>query len=270
MEFLYDNKEIEYSSIKIGDTRIGDGDFQIIAGPCSVESEEQIFNLAKKLKSSGCKILRGGAFKPRTSPYDFQGFGLEAIKYLVNAKKKLNIAIVSEIVDVSMLDAFEDIDVIQVGARNMQNYELLKKLGQTQKPVLLKRGFANTINEFLLSAEYILNEGNPNVILCERGIRTFENTMRNTPDLAAVAYLKSHTHLPIIVDPSHATGIASLVPPVSLGAVACGADGLMIEVHENPVDALTDKDQALNMKQFEELAVAVKNLRPYAFKHSRT
>lgn len=269
MNYLYDDKKNEYTSIKIGDWLLGDGHFQIIAGPCSIESEEQILILAKKLKSLGCNILRGGAFKPRTSPYDFQGLGARGLEYLVNAKRQTGLAIVSEIVDASMLDLFEDVDIIQVGARNMQNYELLKKLGQTQKPIILKRGFVNTINEFLLSAEYLLNAGNPNIILCERGIRTFETQMRNTLDLSCVALLKSKTQLPVIVDPSHATGLASLVTPMSFAAAAAGADGLMVEVHENPNAALTDKEQALSIDQFSELSSGVKNILPLAFRHTR-
>ena len=239
--------------VHVGDVRIGGGYFAMMAGPCSVESEEQIIEVAKAVKASGANILRGGAFKPRTSPYAFQGMKGEGIRLLLEAKKETGLPIVTEIMNISTLDLFEDIDIIQVGARNMQNFDLLKELGKTRKPILLKRGLANTLQELLMSAEYIMSEGNENVILCERGIRTFETYTRNTLDLSAVSVLHELSHLPVVVDPSHATGKAKLVPPMAVAAAAAGADGLIIEVHNNPACAMCDGAQSLTPAQFDEL-----------------
>ncbi|MBO5668293.1 MAG: 3-deoxy-7-phosphoheptulonate synthase, partial [Lentisphaeria bacterium] len=240
--------------IKVKDALIGGGGLTVIAGPCSVESEEQIITVARSVKSSGAKLLRGGAFKPRTSPYAFQGLREEGIRLLLEAKKDTGLPIVTEIMDLSQLELFAEVDVIQVGARNMQNFELLKQLGHSDKPVLLKRGLANTYQELLMSAEYIMAFGNENVILCERGVRTFENYTRNTLDISAVPVLKKLSHLPVIVDPSHAVGIAEFVSPLSLAAVAAGADGLIIEVHNNPSCARCDGMQSLTPEQFDRLA----------------
>ncbi len=251
----------EDSVIDISGVKIGGGNFAIIAGPCSVESETQILEVARSIKASGASLLRGGAFKPRTSPYDFQGMKAEGIELLLEAKKDTGMPIVTEIMNEKHLPLFEEVDVIQVGARNMQNFELLKALGKTGKPVLLKRGLANTLKELLMSAEYIMSEGNENVILCERGIRTFETYTRNTLDLSAVPMLRKLTHLPIVVDPSHATGIASLVEPMALAAAAAGADGLMIEVHNNPAEALCDGPQSLTPQQFASVAAKVRKVR---------
>lgn len=251
----------EDSVIDISGVKIGGGNFAIIAGPCSVESETQILEVARSIKASGASLLRGGAFKPRTSPYDFQGMKAEGIELLLEAKKDTGMPIVTEIMNEKHLPLFEEVDVIQVGARNMQNFELLKALGKTGKPVLLKRGLANTLKELLMSAEYIMSEGNENVILCERGIRTFETYTRNTLDLSAVPMLRKLTHLPIVVDPSHATGIASLVEPMALAAAAAGADGLMIEVHNNPAEALCDGPQSLTPEQFASVAAKVRKVR---------
>ena len=239
--------------IEVGNTRIGDGSLTLIAGPCSVESEEQIIEVAQKVKASGAKLLRGGAFKPRTSPYSFQGLREEGIRLLLEAKKEVGLPIVTEIMDLSQLELFDEVDVIQVGARNMQNFELLRQLGHTAKPILLKRGLANTYQELLMSAEYIMASGNENVILCERGIRTFESFTRNTLDISAVPVLKKLTHLPIVVDPSHAVGISEFIPPLALAAVAAGADGLMIEVHNDPARAKCDGMQSLTPEQFSAL-----------------
>ena len=247
--------------VSVGDAKVGGGHFSIIAGPCSVESEEQIIAVAKSVKQSGATMLRGGAFKPRTSPYDFQGLRAEGIELLLEAKKETGLPIVTEIMDTSHLHLFEDVDVIQVGARNMQNFELLKELGRTKKPILLKRGLANTLKELLMSAEYIIAGGNENIMLCERGIRTFETYTRNTLDLSAVPMLKELSHLPVIVDPSHASGISRLVKPMALAAAACGADGIMIEVHNDPVHALCDGAQSLTPEQFDDVAKCVKNVR---------
>jgi len=247
--------------IEVGDARIGGGYFAMIAGPCSVESEEQIVEVAQAVKASGANLLRGGAFKPRTSPYAFQGMGAEGIRLLLKAKEATGLPIVTEIMNISTLDLFADVDVIQVGARNMQNFDLLKELGKTNKPILLKRGLANTIQELLMSAEYIMSEGNEKVILCERGIRTFETATRNTLDLSAVAVLHNLTHLPVVVDPSHATGKSELVPPMALAATAAGADGIMVEVHNNPAAALCDGAQSLTPAQFDELNQKVQRLR---------
>lgn len=243
----------EDTVITVGDVQIGGGKPVFIAGPCSVESEEQICNIAKEVKEAGAQILRGGAFKPRTSPYAFQGLRKDGITLLLEAKQETGLPIVTEIMDISQLPLFDDIDIIQVGARNMQNFELLKELGKTKKTILLKRGLSSTLEELLMSAEYIMSGGNEQVILCERGIRTFERATRNTLDLSAVPVLKSLSHLPVIVDPSHATGKAHLVAPMSRAAIAAGADGLIIEVHNNPAKALCDGQQSLTPAAFAEL-----------------
>ena len=240
--------------IEAGNARIGGGYFAMIAGPCSVESEEQIIAVASAVKESGASILRGGAFKPRTSPYAFQGMKDEGIRLLLEAKKATGLPIVTEIMNISTLDLFADVDIIQVGARNMQNFDLLKELGKTDKPILLKRGLANTLQELLMSAEYIMSEGNSKVILCERGIRTFETATRNTLDLSAVPVLHNLTHLPVVVDPSHATGKADLVAPMAYAATAAGADGIMVEVHNDPAHALCDGPQSLKPEVFDALA----------------
>ena len=255
--------------IDIGGAKIGGGHFQVIAGPCSVESTEQICGVAVDVKAAGAGLLRGGAFKPRTSPYAFQGLRAKGIEMLEAAKEASGLPIVTEVMDINHLPLFENVDVIQVGARNMQNFELLKELGTMDKPILLKRGLANTLEEFLMSAEYIMAGGNEKVILCERGIRTFERATRNTLDLSAVPYLKKVTHLPVIVDPSHATGIAALVRPMALAATAAGADGLMIEVHNDPAHALSDGAQSLKPEEFSDLMGAVKAIRPYSHQYHK-
>jgi 3-deoxy-7-phosphoheptulonate synthase len=238
------------SVIKVGDIQIGKG-FTVIAGPCSVESEEQMIITAQKVKDAGANLLRGGAFKPRTSPYSFQGLGLEGLKILEKAKKITGLPVVTEVIDPRDVTwVSEYADILQIGTRNMQNYSLLKEVGKSNKPVLLKRGMYSTISEWLNCVEYILNEGNPNVIPCERGIRTFENYTRNTLDLSAIPALKELSHLPVIVDPSHGTGKISLIEPMCLAAVAAGADGLIIEVHHKPEEALSDKEQTLTPEQF--------------------
>ena len=247
--------------VSIGEAKVGGGNFAMIAGPCSVESEEQIIEVAMAVKAAGANILRGGAFKPRTSPYAFQGMKGAGIDLLVKAKEATGLPIITEIMNISTLDLFNDVDIIQVGARNMQNFDLLKELGKTNKPILLKRGLANTLQELLMSAEYIMSEGNENVILCERGIRTFETYTRNTLDLSAVSVLQELSHLPVIVDPSHATGKAKLVAPMAFAAAAAGADGLMIEVHNNPACALCDGAQSLTPAQFEDLNKRVQQIR---------
>ena len=239
--------------VEIGNIRIGGGYFAMIAGPCSVESEEQIIGIARAVKESGADILRGGAFKPRTSPYAFQGMRDEGIRLLELAKQETGMPIITEIMNINDLPLYENVDVIQVGARNMQNFDLLKELGRTQTPILLKRGLSNTLEELLMSAEYIMNEGNEQVILCERGIRTFETATRNTLDLSAVAALHHLSHLPVVADPSHATGKAHLVPSMALAAAASGADGIMIEVHNDPGHALCDGAQSITPDQFHEL-----------------
>ncbi|MDR1674629.1 MAG: 3-deoxy-7-phosphoheptulonate synthase [Oscillospiraceae bacterium] len=243
-----------------GGVKIGGGQFVFMAGPCSVESQEQIFAVAKAVAQSGAQILRGGAFKPRTSPYAFQGLGGDGIKLLIEARRETGLKIVTEIMDLSQLELFNDVDIVQVGARNMQNFELLKELGKTNKPVLLKRGLANTVQEWLMSAEYIMAGGNNNVILCERGIRTFETATRNTLDLSSIPVLKELTHLPVIVDPSHATGVARYVKPMSLAAAAAGADGLMIEVHNDPEHALCDGQQSVTPQEFDGIVKKVTGL----------
>ena len=250
--------------VEVGDVKIGSGNFCMIAGPCSVESEEQIVAVAKAVKASGANMLRGGAYKPRTSPYDFQGLKGSGIELLKIARRETGLPIVTEIMSVSALPQFEDVDVIQVGARNMQNFDLLRELGKLRKPILLKRGLANTLKELLMSAEYIMAGGNEQVILCERGIRTFDDYTRNTLDLAAVPMLRELTHLPVIVDPSHATGIARLVPPMALAAAACGADGLIIEVHNDPMHALCDGAQSLRPEEYDALVKRVMRVREAA------
>ena len=237
--------------IDVKGRKIGEGYMNVIAGPCSVESEEQICEIAKRVKAAGASFLRGGAFKPRTSPYAFQGLRAEGIELLTEARAKTGLPIVTEIMSLQHLDLFNDVDIIQVGARNMQNFELLKELGHSKKPILLKRGLANTIEELLMSAEYITAGGNNQIILCERGIRTFETVTRNTLDISAIPILKKATHFPIVIDPSHASGISSLVLPLSLAAVACGADGLIIEVHNDPKNALSDGAQSLTPDEFD-------------------
>ena len=244
--------------VQVGNVNIGEGFFNVIAGPCSIESEEQLCTIAQDVKKSGATLLRGGAFKPRTSPYSFQGLETDGLKLLLEAKRLTGLPIVTEIMGQDQIDDFEDVDIIQVGARNMQNFRLLKALGQLRKPILLKRGLANTIEEFLMSAEYIMAGGNENVILCERGIRTFETMVRNTLDISAVPLLKQQSHLPVIIDPSHAAGIAWMVKPLAKAAVAAGADGLMIEVHNDPKNALCDGAQSLTPAQFTELMEDVK------------
>ena len=248
----------QHTIVQVGDLRIGAGTFTVIAGPCSVESEEQMATVAASVKASGAAFLRGGAFKPRTSPYSFQGLEDEGIRLLTAAKKATGLPIVTEIMSETQLDEFADVDIIQVGARNMQNFRLLKELGHCNKPILLKRGLANTIEELLMSAEYILAGGNEQVILCERGIRTFETCIRNNLDISAIPVLKRQSHLPVIIDPSHAAGNTWMIEPLSRAALAAGADGLMIEVHNNPKAALCDGAQSLDMPQFEALMQDIK------------
>ena len=255
-KFHPDNTVVDVSGVKIGD-----GHFAVIAGPCSVESHDQILAVANSVKQSGATLLRGGAFKPRTSPYDFQGLQADGLELLKEAKKVTGMPIVTEIMNANHLPLFEDVDLIQVGARNMQNFELLKELGRTKKPILLKRGLANTLKELLMSAEYIMAGGNEQIILCERGVRTFETYTRNTLDLSAVPMLKELSHLPVVVDPSHASGISRLVKPMALAATAAGADGLMIEVHNDPSKALCDGAQSLTPAQFDEVMGGVGRIR---------
>ena len=251
------------TTIKVGDVTVGQ-DFVVIAGPCAVESEEQLMQTAEAVKAAGANMLRGGAFKPRTSPYDFQGLGLKALKLLEKAKKKYGLPIVTEVLDSRDVTWIcEYVDILQIGARNMQNFALLKEVGKSSKPVLLKRGMYSTLKEWLNCAEYILSEGNPNVILCERGIRTFETYTRNTLDLSIVPAVREVTHLPVIVDPSHATGRLGLIKPMSLAAVAAGVDGLIIEVHYKPETALSDRDQQLNPEQFKALMREVLSLKNF-------
>ena len=244
--------------IQVENRKIGEGFFQVFAGPCSVESEEQLNEVAKSVKNSGATFLRGGAFKPRTSPYSFQGLENKGIELLLEAKRITGLPIVTEIMSETQIKDFEKVDILQVGARNMQNFRLLKALGETQKPVLLKRGLSSTIEEFLMSAEYILAGGNPNVMLCERGIRTFESMLRNNLDISAIPLLKKQSHLPVVVDPSHAAGISWMVTPLAKAAIAAGADGLMIEVHNNPKEALCDGAQSLNPQEFSETMKEIK------------
>lgn len=243
----------EDTVVTAGGKKIGGENYTFIAGPCSVESEKQIIGIAKAVKKAGAAILRGGAFKPRTSPYDFQGLKSEGIKLLKKAKAETGMPIITEIAGVKNIDDFDGVDIIQIGARNMQNFELLKEVGRLDTPVLLKRGLVNTVDELLLSAEYVMSEGNKNVILCERGIRTFETLTRNTLDLGVIPLLKEFTHLPVIVDPSHASGLKRLVSPLSLASAAVSADGVMIEVHNDPEHALCDGAQAVKPEEFAEI-----------------
>ncbi|NIM16440.1 MAG: 3-deoxy-7-phosphoheptulonate synthase [Candidatus Aminicenantes bacterium] len=256
-------KDWKPTVVTVGDVRIGI-DFALIAGPCSVENEKQTIITAQKVKEAGANMLRGGAFKPRSSPYSFQGLGLEGLKILGKAKKETGLPIVSEVIDprdVSWVSEY--VDILQIGARNMQNFSLLREVGRVEKPVLLKRGMHSTLSEWLNCAEYILAEGNPNVILCERGIRTFETYTRNTLDLSMVPAVKEETHLPVIVDPSHGTGKLELIESMCLAAVAAGADGLMVEVHYNPAEALSDKDQSMDPPMFARAAKKIKELRAF-------
>lgn len=251
----------EDTVVDCGGVKIGGGNFAVMAGPCSVESKEQIIETAKRVQDAGATLLRGGAFKPRTSPYDFQGLKEKGIDLLLEAKAATGLPIVTEIMNPDHLPLFKDIDVIQVGARNMQNFELLKELGKTDKPVLLKRGLCATLKELLMSAEYIMSEGNPNVILCERGIRTYETFTRNTFDLSAVPILHELSHLPVVADPSHATGKRSLIRPMAMAATAAGADGLEIEVHPDPSKALSDGAQSLTPDMFVDVMAQVTKVR---------
>ncbi|HIW37121.1 MAG TPA: 3-deoxy-7-phosphoheptulonate synthase [Candidatus Treponema faecavium] len=237
--------------------RIGGGSATLIAGPCSIESEEQLTGIAQAVKAAGARILRGGAFKPRTSPYSFQGLGKQGLEMLLAAKKLTGLPVVTELMAVSQLELFDDVDIIQIGARNMQNFDLLKEVGGCKKPILLKRGLASTVKELLMSAEYIMAAGNENVILCERGIRSFDQYTRNTLDVSAIPFLKKESHLPVIVDPSHACGVSWMVPALAKAAVAAGADGIMTEVHNNPECALCDGEQSLTPDEFAELAAVL-------------
>ncbi len=252
----------EDTIVNVGGVLFGGNNFQFIAGPCSIESEKQIIEVAEAVKKAGASVLRGGAFKPRTSPYAFQGLRENGLGLLLKAKEETGMPIVTEIMSVRHIDLFRDVDLIQIGARNMQNFELLKEVGKTKKPVLLKRGLANTIEEWLMSAEYVMSEGCKDVILCERGIRTFEPYTRNTLDLSAIPLLKELTHLPVIVDPSHASGLSRLVKPLSLAAVGAGAHGLMIEVHNDPIHALCDGAQSIKPDQFEDIVRKVDVMLP--------
>lgn len=252
----------EDTIVDVAGHKFGGNYFQIIAGPCSIESEKQIIEVAQAVKKAGATLLRGGAFKPRTSPYSFQGMGVNGLELLKKAKAETGMPIVTEIMSEEHLDDFEGVDVLQVGARNMQNFDLLKRLGRLKTPILLKRGIAATIEEWLMSAEYIMSEGNPNVILCERGIRTYETYTRNTLDLSAIPVLKERTHLPVIVDPSHALGISRFVKPMALAAVGAGADGLMIEVHNDPAHALCDGAQSLRPEQFKDVVDSLSIMLP--------
>ncbi len=247
--------------IEVNGIRIGGDDLAIIAGPCAVESEEQLFTIGEFLSTKGIRIMRGGAYKPRTSPYSFQGLGLNGLKYLKAVSQKFDMAVITEVLDLSLLDVvYPHTDILQIGARNMKNYHFLKELGKTDKPIMLKRGMDATLDEWLLAAEYILMGGNQKVILCERGIRTFDHTTRNTMDIASIALIKQLSHLPVMADPSQATGNRDLVSPLSLAAVAAGADGLMVEVHNNPEKALSDGPQSLRFEQFSDLLNKVKLL----------
>lgn len=258
----------EPSIIKVGNTQIGGNVLTIMAGPCAVESEEQLLSIAHAVKASGANFVRGGAYKPRTSPYSFQGLEEEGLRYMQRAREETGLATICEVTSLDAINsAVKYVDMIQIGARNMQNFYLLKEAGKSGLPVLLKRGLSATIDEWLNAAEYIIAEGNPNVVLCERGIRTFETTTRNTLDISAVPVMKEKTHLPIIVDPSHATGVRAYVKPLAKASIAAGADGLMIEVHNDPAKALSDGPQSLTFEQFEELA---KEIRPYANLSGRT
>ena len=253
--------------VDCGGPKIGGGEFQVIAGPCSVESEEQVIEIAKAVKAAGATLLRGGAFKPRTSPYSFQGLGQTGLDFLLAAKKETGLPIVTELMAIEDLPLFNDVDVIQIGARNMQNFRLLKEVGsQTKKTILLKRGLSSTLLELLMSAEYIIDSGNPNVILCERGIRTFETALRNTLDLTVVPFLHRLSHLPVVIDPSHASGVAKMVEPTAMAATAIGADGLIIEVHNNPSRALCDGAQSQTPEMFAETMRKINAIRPYAYR----
>lgn len=256
-KFHPDDTIVDVSGVKFGGRH-----FQMIAGPCSVETEKQVIGIAEAVKASGASMLRGGAFKPRTSPYAFQGLGIKGLEILKKAREVTGLPIVTEIMSEKYIDAFADVDMIQIGARNMQNFDLLKAVGRLNKPVLLKRGLANTIEEWLMSAEYIMSEGNLNIVLCERGIRTFEPYTRNTLDLSAIPILKEKTHLPVIVDPSHASGLSRLVKPMSLASVGAGADGLIIEVHNDPTHALCDGAQSLRPEQFDDVVKAIDVMLP--------
>lgn len=260
-------KKAENTIIQIGNTSFGGSEVPIIAGPCSVETEEQTLIIAKAVKEAGAKLLRGGAFKPRTSPYTFQGIGKKGIEILIKAKKETGLPIVTELMDVRQLEYFSDVDLIQIGARNMQNYELLKEIGKSGKPILLKRGICATVKEFIMAAEYIYSNGNKNVILCERGIRTFDDYTRNCLDISIVPYLHQICHLPIIIDPSHACGKRWMVPELAKAAIACNADGMIIEVHNNPEKALSDGQQSLNLNEFDNL---MKSLKQFAVINNRT
>lgn len=246
--------------IKVGNTSFGADNIPVIAGPCSVESEEQVVSIARDVKAAGATLLRGGAFKPRTSPYSFQGLGKQGLEFLKIAKQETGLPIVTELMDVRQLEYFDDVDIIQIGTRNMQNFDLLKEMGKTGKPILLKRGMAATVKEFLMSAEYIMASGNEQVILCERGIRTFDNYTRNCLDLSIIPYLHKVSHLPIIVDPSHACGMRWMVPELAKGAVATNTDGLIIEVHNNPEKAWCDGEQSLHPTEFKELMIILKKM----------
>ena len=252
----------EDTVVEAGGVKIGGGNFAVVAGPCSVESEEQVVAIARAVKAAGASMLRGGAFKPRTSPYAFQGLGAEGLRMLSVAKKETGLPIVTELMDFADIELFNDVDVIQIGARNMQNFNLLREVGAyTKKPILLKRGMSASVQELLMSAEYVMASGNPNVILCERGIRTFETSLRNTLDLGVVPLLHKLSHLPVMVDPSHATGHAYMVEPVSVAATAIGADGLIIEVHNNPACALCDGAQSQTPEAFTATMEKIRTIR---------
>ena len=251
----------EDTVVSVGEAKFGGGNFAMIAGPCSVESEAQIIAIARAVKEAGAAVLRGGAFKPRTSPYAFQGMGADGIDLLMTAKQETGLPVCTEIMDIRQLELFRDVDMIQIGARNMQNIDLLKEVGKTRKPVLLKRGLSSTMEELLMSAEYIISQGNESIILCERGIRTFEPYTRNTLDLSAVPVLQRLSHLPVVVDPSHGTGKSDLVPPMALAAAACGANGIMVEVHNDPAHALSDGAQSITPAQFATLSAKVQKIR---------
>ncbi|MBR4938114.1 MAG: 3-deoxy-7-phosphoheptulonate synthase [Kiritimatiellae bacterium] len=261
-KFQPDDTVVDCSGVKIGG-----GELQVIAGPCSVESVEQMVEVAKSVKAAGATLMRGGAFKPRTSPYAFQGLGKRGLEILLEAKKETGLPIVTELMSIEHLPLFNDVDVIQIGARNMQNFDLLKEVGSmTKKPILLKRGMSATLQELLMSAEYIMASGNPNVMLCERGIRTFETATRNTIDLTVIPVLKRLSHLPVVIDPSHATGYAHLVEPCAMGATAMGADALIVEVHNNPSKALCDGAQSQTPEAFGEMMKKLNALKPHAWK----
>lgn len=253
--------------VDVHGVKFGGDNFQIIAGPCSVESEKQIVFVAEEVKKAGASVLRGGAFKPRTSPYSFQGLREDGLKLLLKAKEETGMPIVTEIMSIRHIDLFRDVDIIQIGARDMQNFELLKEVGRLNKPVMIKRGLANTVEEWLMSAEYVMSEGCKDIILCERGIRTFEPYTRNTLDLSAIPLVKELTHLPVIVDPSHASGLARLVKPLSLAAVGAGADGLMIEVHNDPMHALCDGAQSVRPEEFKDIVDKIDVMLPLVNKH---